>query len=93
MSRTEVHDSKNNQFVFTEGTVIEERPELEYVAEIEFKGLTHTVLCYVSGKMKKNFIQIRKGDKVQVKISLYDIDKGIIIRRLNSRALNYPRAG
>jgi len=76
---------KNDSYIEFEGVVTSALPELIYITEIEFKGLKHQVKCHVSGKMRTNFIQLEKGDKVRLKISLYDIDKGIITRRLTSR--------
>lgn len=77
--------SKENKMVEAEGEVIATHPNMKYTVEIDFNGLKHTLTCYVSGKMKKNYIEIKKGDKVRVEISLYDIDNGIIVRRLTER--------
>jgi translation initiation factor IF-1 len=41
-----------------------------------------TVLCYLSGKMKQNKILILPEDKVKVKLSPYDMTRGIIVRRI-----------
>jgi translation initiation factor IF-1 len=38
----------------------------------------HTVLAYLSGKMKQNKIRVIAGDNVDVEISAYDLDKGRI---------------
>jgi len=81
------NDSKKEAVVVVEGIVIAALPELIYRVEIDFKGLKHEVKCHISGKMRTNFIELEKGDQVRVKISLYDIDKGIIIRRLTSRGV------
>jgi len=78
-------DQKKDKYIEFEGVVISALPELIYIVEIEFRGIKHQVKCHVSGKMRTNFIQLEKGDKVRLKISLYDIDKGIITRRLTSR--------
>ena len=78
-------EPKNDKYIEFEGVVTTALPELLYIVEIEFQGLKHQVQCHVSGKMRTNFIQLEKGDKVRVKISLYDIDKGIITRRLTTR--------
>lgn len=78
-------NGKESQFIIVEGIVTVALPELMYKVDIEFQGIKHEVVCHVSGKMRTNFIQLEKGDKVRVKISLYDIDKGIIVRRLTSR--------
>nr|AVM83152.1 translational initiation factor 1 [Adenocalymma calcareum] len=42
------------------------------------------VLGYVSGKMRRNFIQILPGDKVKIEISGYDSTRGRIISRLDN---------
>ena len=41
----------------------------------------HEVLAHISGKMRKNFIRISVGDKVDVEMSPYDLDKARIIFR------------
>ena len=40
------------------------------------------VTGYISGKMRQNDIRILMGDIVQVEMSMYDISKGRIVRRL-----------
>ncbi len=77
--------SKTEQFVILEGVVAEVYPEMKYLVEVDFKGIKHKVKCYVSGKMRTRFIIIKKGDRVRIQISLYDIDSGIITYRLNQR--------
>ena len=39
------------------------------------------VLAHISGKMRKNFIRIVPGDKVQIELSPYDLTKARIIFR------------
>jgi len=41
----------------------------------------HEVLAHVSGKMRKHFIRISVGDKVNVEMSPYDLDKARITFR------------
>ncbi len=41
----------------------------------------HTVLGHLSGKMRKNRIRILPGDRVQVEVSAYDLNKGRITYR------------
>jgi translation initiation factor IF-1 len=77
--------SKTEQFVTLEGVVAEVYPEMKYLVDVDFKGIKHKVKCYVSGKMRTRFIVIKKGDRVRIQISLYDIDSGIITYRLNQR--------
>ena len=41
----------------------------------------HVVLAHISGKMRKNFIRISVGDRVQVEMSPYDLGKARITFR------------
>ncbi|HEY6227434.1 MAG TPA: translation initiation factor IF-1 [Verrucomicrobiae bacterium] len=41
----------------------------------------HEVLAHISGKMRKNFIRISVGDKVNIELSPYDLGKGRITFR------------
>ena len=41
----------------------------------------HEVLAHISGKMRKNFIRISVGDKVNVAMSPYDLGKARITFR------------
>ena len=59
-------------------TVIEPLPNAMFRVELENK---HRVLAHISGKMRKNFIKIRPGDKVQVELSPYDLTRGRIVYR------------
>lgn len=83
-------NSANSQSgsVTVEGVVIEALPGLKYLVRIEFQGMQHEVTCYVSGKMRSNFIHLSKGDKVRVEIPLYDINLGRIVYRLTKQATN-----
>jgi translation initiation factor IF-1 len=41
----------------------------------------HEVLAHLSGKMRKHFIRISVGDKVNVEMSPYDLDQARITYR------------
>ena len=41
----------------------------------------HEVLAHISGKMRKNFIRISVGDRVDVEITPYDLSKARITFR------------
>ena len=52
----------------------------------------HQVLATISGKMRKNFIRISVGDKVNVEMSPYDLGKArITFRHTDERSA--PPAG
>jgi translation initiation factor IF-1 len=59
-------------------TVLEPLPNAMFKVELENK---HQVLAHVSGKMRKNFIRINVGDKVNVEMSPYDLGKARITFR------------
>jgi translation initiation factor IF-1 len=61
-----------------EGTVVDTLPNTMFRVELE-NG--HVVLAHISGKMRKNYIRILKGDKVTVELTPYDLTKGRITFR------------
>lgn len=63
-----------------EGVVIETLPNAMFRVELQ-NG--HRVLAHISGKMRMHFIKILPGDKVQVELSPYDLNRGRIIYRGN----------
>lgn len=63
------------------GTVKEVLPNTTFRVELE-NG--HEVLAYVSGKMRKHYIRILRGDRVAVDLSPYDLTRGRITYRYKS---------
>lgn len=61
-----------------EGTVLEALPNALFRVELE-NG--HKILAHISGKMRMHYIKILPGDKVQVELSVYDLDRGRITYR------------
>ncbi|HTM63495.1 MAG TPA: translation initiation factor IF-1 [Gammaproteobacteria bacterium] len=61
-----------------EGTVVDTLPNTMFRVELE-NG--HVILAHISGKMRKNYIRILKGDKVTVEMTPYDLTKGRITFR------------
>ena len=70
--------TKTDDKLKLEGTVIEALPGTQFRVELE-NG--HEVLAYLSGKMRKYYIRILLGDKVQVDMSPYDLSRGRITYR------------
>lgn len=68
---------KEEQIV-TEGTVTQVLPGTMF--RVQLPG-ERTVLAHISGKMRKHFIRIVPGDKVEVELSPYDLTKARIIFR------------
>ncbi len=61
-----------------EGTVVETLPNTTFRVKLE-NG--HVVNAHISGKMRKNYIRILKGDNVTVELTPYDLTKGRIVYR------------
>ena len=61
-----------------EGEVIDVLPNATFKVKLE-NG--HTVLCYVSGRMRQYEIRILMGDRVELEMTPYDLNRGRIIRR------------
>ncbi len=90
MPKKDINNELKTESISAEGEVIDILPGLEYVVRINYQGIQHDVKCYVSGKMRTNYIQLTKGDMVSVEISLYDINQGRITYRLTKRAMEQP---
>jgi translation initiation factor IF-1 len=60
------------------GTVLETLPNAMFRVELDNK---HQVLAHISGRMRKHFIRILPGDRVQVELSPYDLSRGRITYR------------
>ena len=69
--------SKEDAIVM-EGTVGEPLPNAMFRVELE-NG--HKVLAHISGKMRMHYIRILPGDKVQVELTPYDLERGRITYR------------
>jgi translation initiation factor IF-1 len=61
-----------------EGTVIETLPNTMFRVQLE-NG--HVVTAHISGKMRKHYIRILRGDKVTVEMTPYDLSKARITYR------------
>lgn len=61
-----------------EGEIIDVLPNTTFKVRLE-NGLE--VLSYLAGKMRQHQIRILMGDKVDVEINAYDLNRGRIVRR------------
>jgi len=66
--------------VVVEGEVIENLPNTLF--RIKLFNSEKVILCYLSGKMRKNYIRILPADKVRAEITPYDINRGRIVYRI-----------
>ena len=63
-----------------EGSVVENLPNTLF--KVKLGNSERVILCYLSGKMRKNYIKILPGDKVRLELTPYDLNRGRIIYRL-----------
>ena len=68
----------DKDIVEVEGTVKETLPNSTFMVKLT-SG--QTILAYLSGRMRKNFIKVMPGDKVKIALTPYDLTKGRIISR------------
>ena len=61
-----------------EGTVVEALPNTMFRVKLEND---HVVTAHISGKMRKHYIRILRGDTVKVELTPYDLSKGRIVYR------------
>jgi translation initiation factor IF-1 len=70
--------TKQEEKIEMEGLIVEALPGTMFHVSL---SSGHTVLAYLSGKMRKNYIRILLGDRVKVELSPYDLDRGRITYR------------
>ena len=63
-----------------EAVVVEERPSAVYVVKLENQ---QRVLAHVVGAVKRNFVRLVPGDRVEVELSPHDPTRGRITRKLS----------
>ena len=61
------------------GKVVESLPNTHFRVELE-NG--HIIVAHMSGRMRKNYIRLVPGDRVEVELTPYDLTKGRISFRL-----------
>lgn len=66
------------------GTVLEELGNSMFKVELDLEN-SPTILCTISGRIRKNYIRIMAGDRVKVDVSPYDLTKGRIVTRLTGK--------
>ncbi len=71
--------SKDKEVIKLLGKVVEALPNAQFRVELE-NG--HMIIAHVSGKMRKHYIRLVPGDKVEVELTPYDLTKGRISFRL-----------
>ena len=60
-------------------TVVEERPSAVYEVVLESQ---HRVLAHLVGVVKRNFVRLVPGDRVEVELSPHDPGRGRIVKKI-----------
>jgi len=71
--------SKNDDVIDFEGKIVDVLPGQSFKVELE-NG--HIVVCYTSGRLRKNRIRLVLGDQVRIEMTPYDMTKGRVVYRL-----------
>lgn len=75
----------NKEVIKLVGKVVEALPNTQFRVSLE-NG--HTIIAHVSGKMRKHYIRLVPGDRVEVELTPYDLTKGRISFRLKDEKFN-----
>ena len=67
--------------IVMDGVIKETLPNAFFTVELDGG---HKVLAHLGGKMRKNYIRVGIGDRVQVELSPYDLKRGRITWRVRS---------
>jgi len=70
--------SNKEEHIEMKGVVTDTLPNTMFRVKLE-NG--HEIIAHISGKMRKNYIRIYRGDNVTVEMTPYDLSKGRIIFR------------
>lgn len=71
--------AKDKEVIKLTGKVVETLPGGKFRVQLEND---HIIIAHVSGKMRKHYIKLVPGDKVEVELTPYDLTKGRISFRL-----------
>jgi translation initiation factor IF-1 len=81
--------AKKEEKIEVDGTVVEALPATQFKVELD-NG--HEVLAYLSGKMRRYYIRILRGDRVRVELSPYDLKRGRITYRYKKQHFSPKKA-
>ena len=78
-SRFDLSDKKQKEEAIELSGVVTE--EVRGAFRVKLDNLDHEILCRLAGKMRKFRIRVVPGDRVNVEVSPYDMERGRIIFR------------
>lgn len=71
--------ASQKEVIKLQGKVVEALPNTQFRVELE-NGLS--IIAHISGKMRKHYIRLVPGDRVEVELTPYDLTKGRIVFRI-----------
>ncbi|MCH7905740.1 MAG: translation initiation factor IF-1 [Armatimonadetes bacterium] len=74
--------SDKEEGIELEGVVLENLPNAQF--RVKLNETDSEILAYVSGKMRRHWIRILRGDRVKVLISPYDLNRARIVYRFRN---------
>lgn len=78
-TKTKASSNSQKEVIKLTGKIVESLPNTQFRVELE-NG--HNIIAHMSGRMRKNFIRLVPGDRVEVELTPYDLSKGRISFRL-----------
>jgi translation initiation factor IF-1 len=76
------NQNQKEEKIQMEGLVIEALPAGQFRVRLD-NG--HEILAYLAGKMRKHYIRVLLGDRVQIELSPYDLTRGRLTFRFKKR--------
>ena len=61
------------------GTILEERPSVVFAVKLDSQ---QTVLAHLVGTVKRNFVRLVPGDRVEVELTPHDPTRGRITKKI-----------
>lgn len=77
--------SNQKEVIKLKGVVMEALPNAKFKVQLE-NG--HSIVAHISGRMRKNYIRLVQGDKVEVELTPYDLTQGRISFRMRDERTN-----
>jgi translation initiation factor IF-1 len=75
----------NKDLIELDGTITEALPNTQFRVEVDQQAhedyAGRTLLCVLSGRMRKFRIRVMPGDRVKIEVTPYDKDRGRITFR------------
>lgn len=75
---------KKDDVIVLDGEIVENLPNTLFRVKLvtnQQQNEEKIIICYLSGKMRKNYIKILPGDKVRIELTPYDMGRGRIVYR------------